>query len=175
MDVSPPTPARACLWCGSALPASAERAIRCPACGRSNRREDLAVYHTLRPEARRLQTALEVAAALVLAGSFFASIVHWQHLKGGDPAVVFGVLTPAVVAIFLGYQTRYLTRRRPPRTLRPSPMSCGGALLAVAGYWTFLGLTQRDMEGATLYVVLALAAAVVAAMALRVWRAARSG
>ncbi|MEM9380650.1 MAG: hypothetical protein AAGB93_11925 [Planctomycetota bacterium] len=89
--------------------------------------------------------------------------------------MAFGVLVPAVAAIVLGYQSRYLTRRRAPRSLRPSPLSCGGALLAVAGYWAFLGLTQRDMEGGTLYVVLALAAAVVAAMALRVWRAARSG
>lgn len=173
MEVTAGSPAR-CLWCGAPLPQPLQKTTRCDACGRGNRREDLAVYHTLRPGARRLQTVLEVVAALVLAGCFFASIVHWRHLKGGDPRVHWSILGPAILALALGYQSRYITRRRVPRSLSPSPLGCGGVLVALAGYWVFLGLTQTDLEGGTLYVVLALAAAVVAAMALRVWRAARS-
>lgn len=167
---APPT----CLWCASPLPEPVERTTRCPSCGRHNRREDLATLRTLRPRARRLQTILEVASALVLAICVLRSAIHWRHLKGGDPDVALSILAPAGLAILVGYQSRYITRRRRGPLMHVSATGCGIVAILAAAYLAFLGLTQRDLDGLELALLLTGAGGIAAIMATRVWRAARS-
>ncbi len=173
MDSSSSTPARPCLWCAAPLPEPLEPTTRCTRCGRGNRRDDLATYRTLNPRARRLQTGLEVAAALTLGICFFAAVVNWRHLKGGDPRVHWSILGPAILAFAVGYWSRFITHRRVPRRLGWSPLSCGMILLVLAAYWMFLALSQDDLQGGTLYAALALAGIVVGLMGIRLWRVVR--
>lgn len=173
MDSSGSRPSSSCLWCAAPLTLTAEQVTRCEQCGRGNRRQDLAKYRTLSPRLRRLQTALEVGAALTLGACLLASMINWRHLKGGDPSVVWAIIGPALMALAVGYWSRFITERRIARRFRPNPLACGGPLLVVGAYFTILALTQRDLEGFPLEVALVVASAIVGAMVLRVWRASR--
>lgn len=156
-----------CLWCRETLPAprSEDRrpgeVSRCSSCGRGNRPDDLRTFHTLRPGARRLQTLLELVAIAGLAACFYQCIKHWRHLKHGDPAIVRPIVGAALVALALGYASRYVTRRWDRSwsglTGRGAAVGCLGAMVWVI----FLGAGMGRLEGSKVYVALALAAAVL--------------
>lgn len=178
MPLPPATTPHRCLWCGGSLPepppGTTWSTIQCNHCDRRNRREDLATFHTLRPEARRLQTMVEVLSALVLGGCVFACFIYWRHLKGSSSAqIVVTVVGGAFVSATVFYQSRYLTRRRIKKRRGGMLEAAVGVGFVAFAYKVFLGMSTRDLEGGGFLTVMAIATVVVAAMGLRIWWALR--
>ena len=86
-----------------------------------------------------------------------------------SPHIVLGVLLPAALAMTIGYQSRFITRRSDGAWRGVTPASCGSVALVALVYVVFLSQTMTDLEGGALYTVLAIAGVVVLGMGYRVW------
>lgn len=165
-----PTP---CLWCKAPLPEPLEQTTQCTACGRRNRREDLAVFHTLAPRARRLQTTVELASAALLGYSFFRAVAHWKHLKGGDLGIGMTVLLPAVAGLTALFLARFITRRRRGPLIHVSPAGCGVVAFGAASYFAYLQFGVMELEGGLLYASIAVLVITAGALGARLWAQSR--
>lgn len=164
---------RDCLWCKKPLPEPLEPTTQCLSCGRRNRRDDLAQFHTLDPGKRRLQTSIEAISAVILGVSVLRSMVHWRQLKRADDlGIVLSVIIPAVVAVIVAYQARYITKRRRGPLMHVSAGGCGTVALFAAGYLVFLGFTMKDLSPAGYAILTAAVTIVTIEMLARIRRAA---
>lgn len=103
-----------CLWCGAALAEPIEALNRCPECGRGNRRDDLRVYRTRRPAARRAETALKVVAMLLIGGGALAAMLNVMKLRHHGE-LVLPILGPIVGGMMLWHLAGHFTLRRSGR------------------------------------------------------------
>jgi len=161
-----------CLWCGAALELPLETFNRCPTCGRGNHRDDLRIYRTRRPWARRLQASMQAAGITLLAIGFFYCAAYGESLRGSlDPKVALIIVCSLLGGFLLTYASGFVTRRRSARMPLLLVASLVGGPVLVAITFQF-GASRLSAE--VKFGLLALIAVAAVTLGATAWRRARA-
>ena len=161
-----------CLHCSQTLDLPLRTSQTCPGCGAINLREDLRIYRTLRPAARRLEAGLK-GLVVVLLGGFTALMLLAPGGMHGYHGVGYSIGFPILMALILWDTIGLVTRRHSVLRMEVFwPAFLAAIVLGPVLVFLVLGVGVMPIDGSWWIGPIALAA-FVGFFGARVLRAAR--